>query len=227
MIDNKTFSVLITTYRRFDTLDEVISGWLKQPVEQVWVLDNSGSFRTKLKDERLKIWSLPLNCGTRIDYAIANVTDGDFVVLGDDDAVVEPGFLEDLYRGWEQVGGGIVGVIGRIFTNEEYMKCKWCSALKIDKPIKTGSIGVIYFSPRQHFQFDTRGMDTINDDIYWLMEKCSDVPKHVIPTKKFRNLPTASDKGCLFHAPPILRTIRYDYFRKWYKEKYKPFGRTT
>jgi len=226
MIDGKTFSVIITTYRRYNTLGEVIQGWLDNNPDQLWVIDNKSGYKLEERHKgKVVLFSMPIDLTTRVDYAIGMLTEGDFVVLADDDAVVEPGFLEDLYNGWEEVGGGIVGVIGRQFTSDQYKKCKHYRAEKIAEPVRTGSIGIIYMTPREYLGFDTRGMETIDDDLFWLMNKHPSILKHVIPTKKYKNLPTGSDTDCLFHAPPKERNIRNDCYRKYYLKSYKPFGR--
>jgi len=226
MVDNKTFSVIITTYRRYDTLSDVIQGWLNNNVDQLWVIDNSNKFKLRTEHVgKVVLFSMPIDLTTRVDYSFATLTDGDFVICADDDAVVQSGFVEDMYNGWKKVGGGIVGVIGRQFTSETYMKCKHFRANKISEPVRTGSIGIIYVSPREYFGFDTRNMETIDDDMWWLMNKRPDVPKHVVPSNKWISLPTGSDKNCLFHAPPSERQIRQDCYYKYYMKNYKPYNK--
>ena len=226
MIDNKSFSVIITTYRRYDTLGEVIQSWLNDNPDQLWVIDNKSGYKLEERHkDKVVLFSMPIDLTTRVDYAFAMLTEGDFIVLADDDAVVSPGFLEDMYNGWKEVGGGIVGVIGRQFTSDQYIKCKHFRAEKITEPIRTGGIGVIYISPREYLGFDTRGMETIDDDLFWLMNKHPEVPKHVIPTKRYRNLPTGSDADCLFHASLSERKIRDGCYQKYYLKSYRPFGR--
>jgi len=226
MIDNKTFSVIITTYRRYDTLGQVIQGWLDNNPDQLWVIDNKSGYKLEERHKgKVVLFSMPIDLTTRVDYAFAMLTEGDFVVLADDDAVVAPGFLEDMYNGWKKVGGGIVGVIGRQFTSDRYIKCKHFRAEKIIEPARTGSIGIIYITPREYLGFDTRGMETIDDDLFWLMNKHPEVPKHIIPTKKYRNLLTGNDADCLFHASQSERKIRNGCYQKYYFENYKPFNK--
>lgn len=227
MRDGKSFSVIVTTYRhqRYQTLPSVIDGWLANDPDQLWVIDNKGQYDIGKRVGKIVLFRMPIDLQTRVDYAFAMLTDGDFVILADDDAVPEPGLIDDLYEGWKKVGGGIVGLIGRQFTSEIYMECKHFRAEKIEEPVRTGSIGIIYMTPREYLGFDTRGMATIDDDMYWLMNKHPEVPKHVIPTKKYRNLPTGSDKECLFHAPTEQRKIRQECYQKYYLKNYKPYGR--
>lgn len=223
MLDGKSFSVIITTYRRYDTLGEVIQSWLDNNPDQLWVVDNKSGYKLEERHkDKVVLFSMPIDLTTRVDYAFAMLTEGDFIVLADDDAVVEPGFLEDMYNGWKEVGGGIVGVIGRRFTSDQYIKCKHFRAEKIIKPVKTDSIGIIYVTPREYLGFDTRGMATIDDDLFWLANIHPEVPKHVVPSNKWRNLRTASDGECLFHASPAQRKIRDDCYRKYYLKNYKP-----
>jgi len=225
MIENKKISVIITTYRRYDTLDEVIRGWVLNNPDQLWVIDNKNKY--KLSEEfknKVVLFSMPIDLTTRVDYAFSMLTDGDLIFLADDDFVPDTGFLEEIYHGWKSVGGGIVGLCGRTFHGENYKgDTKWYSALKISKPIRVGLLGVGYFSPREYLGFDTRGMETIDDDAYWLMNKYPRIQKHVVPTTKFRNLPTCEDNDCLFHAPKEQREIRNLKYREYYLKHYKQY----
>ena len=228
MIDRYKVSVIITTYRRYDTLGEVIQGWVDNKPDQLWVIDNCSKYKLEERHKgKATLFSMPLDLTTRVDYAFAMLTDGDLILLADDDFVARSGLLEDLYNGWKKVGGGIVGLCGRTFHGPLYKgNTKWHSSLKITEPVRTGSLGVAYFTPRKYLGFDTKGMETIDDDLYWLMHQCTDEPKHVIPTKKFENLPTCGDKDCLFHASPAQRKIRDSKYREYYLANYKPYGRT-
>ena len=226
MIDGKKISVIVTTYRRYDTLGEVLQGWVDNEPDQLWVIDNSNKYRLEGRHYgKVTLFSMPIDLTTRIDYAFASLTDGDLVLLADDDFVAEPGLIEDLYNGWKSVGG-IVGLCGRTFHGPNYKgDTKWYSSLKVTELQRTGSLGVAYFTPREYLGFDTRGMDTIDDDLFWLMNQCPKVPKHVVPTKKFRNLETCEDADCLFHAPKVQRDIRDSRYREYYLKNYKPYGK--
>ena len=223
----KTTSVIITTYRRYDTLLEVIDGWLLNNPDQLWVIDNGGGYKVESKHYgKVNIFNMPIDLTTRVDYAFAMLTDGDFVCLADDDAVPKPGLLKDFYDGWHEVGGGIVGPIGRTFHGVRYKQdTHHYRSTKISKPVRTGSLGVMYFSPRQYLGFDTRGMETIDDDLYWLMNIHPTVPKHVIPTKNYYDLPTCNDDKCLFHAPVEQRNIRDAKYKEYYLKNYAPYGK--
>jgi len=224
MIDEYKISVIVTTYRRYGTLGEVIQGWVDNKPDQLWVIDNCSTYKLEERHKgKATLFSMPLDLTTRVDYAFAMLTDGHLILLADDDFVALPGLLEDLYRGWKQVGG-IVGLCGRTFHGPLYKgDTKWYSSLRVTEPTRTGSLGVAYFTPREYLGFDTKGMETIDDDLYWLMNKCPEVPKHVIPTKKFRNLPTCEDKNCLFHAPLDQRKIRDRKYKKYYLANYEPY----
>lgn len=217
-------SVIITTYRRYQSLTDVISGWVSNSPYQLWVIDNKAGYKLpeKLKNN-VTIFSMPIDLTTRVDYAFAMLTDGDFIMLADDDFVPLPGLLNDLYDGWQQSNDGIVGLCGRTFHGENYKSdTKWYSSLTIKSPVRTGSLGVGYFTPRKYLGFDTKGMETIDDDLYWLMNIHPKVPKFVVPTNRFYNLPTCEDSQCLFHAPKEQRLIRDAKYRAYYLKNYKP-----
>ena len=158
MIDGRTVSAIITTYRRYATLDEVVASWLAPPVAQLWVLDGGAGYKPRvMADPRLLVFLMPADLGTKMDYAFALLTEGDLVCLADDDIVVSPGFLPDLERcGAER--GGIVGVIGRTFHGPVYWgQTKFFRASDLLEPARVGFVGCIYLAPRELFGVDVRG----------------------------------------------------------------------
>lgn len=225
MIGGRTISAIITTYRRYATLDEVVASWLAQPVDQVWVLDGGGKYKPGvMADPRLLVFRMPADLGTKMDYAFALLTEGDLVVLADDDVVVQPGFLEDLER-CRAERGGIVGVIGRHFCGPKY----WGDTLffrssDLKAPVRVGFVGCVYLAARELFGFDVRGCPRNCDDLWWQMRAQPDVPKHVAPTARYKNLPTASDPGAMYHTPR-LRAQREAFYKEHYLKTYAPTRR--
>lgn len=219
MIENNTISVIITNYRRFKNINAICRAWLDQPVEEVILLDCSDKARKKVKninDSRFSIISFTKDYGTKTDYAIALLTQGKYIILADDDVLVKEGFVEDLYS-WQRKLKGIVGIIGRTFHGEHYRRdTTYYRSDKLDKPKRVGFVGVIYYSPRHFFGFDCKGMDNINDDVWWQMKVFPKELKWVIPTKKYKDLPEANDSQSLFHANFKERQKRLDFYKKYY-----------
>lgn len=227
MIGEKRFSVIITTHAaRYPTLDLVLQGWIEQSAaDQIWLLDGGGRFRSKLVDPRLAIFNMPMDLGTKMDYAMALLTDGDFIILADDDVIVHPGFLLDLYRGYHLVGDSIVGIIGRTFHGIPYWgKTIFYKASAIREPQRVGFVGVIYFSPRKYFGFDVRGCPRNCDDLWWQMKIFPQLPKFVVPSRKYLNLPEASGESAMYKQP-LLRKQREEFYAQYYRENYEKQGR--
>lgn len=219
MIEGKTISVIITTYRRYLTLDRVIAGWLDQPADQVWVLDGGGKYRTRHQDPRLVLFNLPVDLGTKMDYAFALLTEGDLVCLADDDLVVKPGLLEDLYSVWK-LKTGIVGLLGRTFHGPVYWgNTMFYRASLLAEPQRVDFCGVVYFASRDLFGFDLRGLPRNCDDLWWQMKVHPYVPKHVAATAKYENLPVASDSTAMYKNPE-LRRQREEFYKTYYTMYY-------
>jgi len=224
MINGKTVSVLITTYhrKRADDAIAVARAWCKQPVEQVWLLDCGGycvrpDFDTP---DKCVYWRLPFDPGTRTDYGVALLTDGDLIICADDDIVPRLGFAQDLVDGMDATGAGFVGVIGRVFNDPEYRKTTFYRASKIDEPKRVDFTGVCYMAKRKYFGFDTRGMPVNADDL-WHCRRYPEASKFVIPTDKYENLPTCNDGTAMFKNPE-LAAQRQAYYAEWYREAFEP-----
>lgn len=225
MIEGRSVSAIITTYRRYATLDEVVASWLAQPVDELWVLDGGAKYRPgTMADPRLLVFRMPADLGTKMDYAFALLTEGDLILLADDDIVVSPGFLADLHLCWS-AGGGIVGVIGRTFHGPAYWgETRFLRSSDLLEPARAGFVGCICLAARELFGFDVRGCPRNCDDLWWQMRVHPDAPKRVAPTVRYRNLPAASDPAAMYHTPR-LRAQREAFYREHYLRTYAPAGR--
>jgi hypothetical protein len=220
-------SVIVTTYHpgRQAGLDGIAKAWLKQPVEQVWILDGLGSYRPlpsfteALTDKRFATFNLPFDLGNGADYCFALMTLGDHVILADDDMVPCAGFVE---RFLDFVGtADILGVIGRIFKGPQYRgDTLFVAGAKATEPTPVDFVGVCTFCRREHFGFDVRGLhpDLRNcDDLWWQMKERPELSKAVIPVGGlYRNLPTSSgaDPSSMFRSG--LDESRQDFYEKQY-----------
>jgi len=221
-INNKTITVIITTCKRFNNLDKILQAWKEEPVDEVWLIDGSGQFKPQTKG--VVLFSMPRDFGTRMDYSLATLTDTDFIILADDDIVPKPGLTFDLYSNWEKVKGGIVGTIGRKFHGPNYRRdAVFYKASSVHEPVETDFVGVICFSERNLFGFDTKGMNNNCDDLWWQFKVHPEVKKHVIPTNKFTDLPESIDSSAMFNNS-ALAGIRQKFYEEYYHKLFE--GRT-
>lgn len=204
------------TYRRLSSLEKILCAWLEQ-TSDVWLVDSSDKFTTKLPIHHVRFSPDP---GSRSWHAVALLTEGDFVIKACDDILPTSGLLDDLIRGWQSVKGGMVGVYGRKFLGPSYYKnARPTAANEISSPQEVGFVGNILLSPRQYLAFDLKGCLTPIEDFFWQMKAFPEVPKWVIPTKRYVNLPESHDKSCLFFNKTA-RKIREEFYRKYYLKNY-------
>jgi hypothetical protein len=230
MIGNVSFSVIITTYQdRYEAAESAAQGWLRQPVDQLWILDGSGKFKPKdptiEANSRVSIFRMPFDLGPKMDMAMALLTEGDMICLADDDLQPEGNFLAELYRGWLKAGGGIAGIIGRTFEGPEYKGgTTFYAARDISEPVRVGFVGVAFLTTRDVFGFDVRGLPRNADDLWMQMKALPEIPKWVVPTKAYMNHRAASD-GTAMYRKPELKAQRAAFYREQYLENYAPKGR--
>jgi len=211
------FSVVIVSHRRKKSLEKILNAWLFQ-VPDVWLCDCGVNLETRLPVKTVKFNQDP---GSKSRHAIALLTEGDFIFKADDDVMPLPGFVNDIYRGWQAVGDGIVGIIGRKFEGESYyMNTRFYAANKLSWNQLVDFVGVITMSPRKYLPFDLKGCQTPIEDLFWQMKAYRDVPKYVIQTKNYVNLPESHDKDCLFHDQKA-REVREIFYREYYLKSYK------
>lgn len=218
MLNGKTVSVLIQTYRRRDTIVGVCNAWLAEPVDEVILVDcSSPRCRVDILDGRFNHVHFWNDTGNRSRHAIALLSKGDVVIQADDDVLPHNGFAQDLVDGWGSCGG-IVGIIGREFSGPNYKKDgHFCRASEIAKPKRVSFVGVVYCSGREALAFDMRDMKTPINDLYWCVEAFPELPKHVIPTTKYDNLECSSETSCLFKNPLATKSRQKYYEKVWKK----------
>lgn len=207
-------SVVITSYRDRGHLWNVINQWMSFGIT-VYLAD-AGKSNTGPEHRYMKYFHHYLynpDPGNKIRFATASLTTTPYVILADDDVMPKPGLIEDFLK-YHQ--GGFSGIIGKQFTNDDYRKCPFFRADKIDKPVEVGFVGVIYFVHRDFIKFDLSKLNNrAVDDLYWQMECFPKAKKFVIPTKNYENLPECNDKESIFKTPESRA-----YREKWYKNKY-------
>lgn len=241
MSDDLSVSVLITTYKRRETIQDVCDAWLAQPVTQVWMIDGGdpqvlpsyananapGLWRTAT-DPRFEYWPLWRDKGTRTDYALAHLTDGEWVICADDDLVPREGFICDLFAGIPAASPAesspVIGVMGRTFHGPDYYRdTKHYQACDLEAPVRVGFCGVCFMAHRSAFGFDTKGMHRNTDDLWFQMRERPEMAKYVVPSKNYENLPSARDG--MFHDK-ALRQVRRAFYRDYWERNYKPRAAT-
>jgi len=205
------FSVVVTTYRRYERLELVLSSWLSAGADEV-ILANGGQwFDTALP---IKQYLYKPDPGNKIRFSAATLTGNEFVVLADDDVIVKKGIFEDFHKHWT-VNEGIYGIIGRLQNSVNYFDCTFVKASVISEPVETFFCGVIYFCHRKHLFFDLNKLDhRAYDDLYWHMVAFKHFRKFVFPTKNYENLhPECNDAGSIFKSDKEIRNKFYQEHR--------------
>ena len=209
-------SIVIMTYRRLSNLEGILKAWLAQTPD-VWLVDSSNEFTTELPIHHVRFSPDP---GSKIWHATALLTEGDFVIKACDDILPKSGLLDDLIKGWQQVKGGMIGIYGKELKGPSYYKNTVpIIANRILSPQKVDFIGNTTLTPRQYLAFDLKGCLSPIEDIFWHMKAFPEVPKWIIPTKQYRNLPEHKDKECLSRNNEA-RKIREEFYQEYYLKNY-------
>lgn len=214
-----TVSVLITTYHlaRREALASVVRAWHSEPVEQVWVLNGGERWESPEPAglDRFALFNMPVDLGNGMDYAFAALTSGDHIILADDDFLPAPGLVEDFNT--HRDGADILGIIGRCFHGPRYRgDTTFHRANSVEALTPVDFVGVCCYAGREMFGFDTRGMHRNCDDLWWQMRVHPMASKAVIPTDKYRNLPTCSGPSSMFSDKAL-----WDARQSFYEEHYR------
>ena len=225
MIDDKKISVVLSVCRdtRAKTIGDICTAWLAQPIDELILCDCTSGGLPIIKadqDPRFSIVTFEEDPGTRARHAIATLSIGDFVIQPDDDVLPKLGFTKELFDWWTKLRG-IVGIIGRRFNGPLYKgQTTFYRAKKINEPVLTDFVGVVYGCGRDCLGMDLRDMGTPYNDLYWCCEAHRDKPKHVVPVRCYEDMPSCNDSECLFHNPQA-REIRQTYYAALWESHYK------
>lgn len=117
-------SVIVTCWKRFDHLLDIIDAWAAQPeVGEIILWDNSegrippdvlGGLGERTATGRLWLIRSTRNYGSSARYALSSLAKFPALLFADDDVMPHPGLTADLLAHWSP--SRMVGVKGRIFN---------------------------------------------------------------------------------------------------------------
>jgi hypothetical protein len=211
-------SVVVVSYRRKENLGRIISAWLGE-TSDVWLCDCSKD-GMRYPDINY-VYAYP-DPGNRVRHAVSLLTSGAYVIKADDDIVPRKGIAADFLKCQKAVGPAIMGIHGRKFFGKDYYQnTRMIGSKQLnDGPHRVDFVGVMTCSPRAYLAFDLKGCSSCVEDLFWQMRCFPKVPKFVIPTDKFMNLPESKDKGRLCGTPKD-RHARRAFYQRYYLKHYR------
>ena len=213
-------SVVISTYdnSRLPHLHDVIEAWLEQTNEVILCDCSDGKFHTTLPIIHVQFNK---DLGNKTRHALSLLTSNDFVIKADDDVLPRPGLIQDLHEGWLEVGGGIVGLLGRTFEGVHYtgQTTSYRANFVVD-PVRVDFVGITTFSPRNYLAFDLKGCLNPIEDLFWQMKHFPDVPKWVVPSVNFKLLPESENPGEALYLNTRAQKIRQNFYEEYYLKNY-------
>ena len=204
-------TVISTCHQRFERYELVLQAWLSAPeVDEVIVVDNSGSFKTDLP---VTVMSMSKNMGVQARYPIALFAKNDKVIFADDDILVKPEIVKDFLKHYQP--DRAVGMIGRIFDGTSYYTSTGIRGENTDEPVKVDWLGAgcTLVGRDKCGVFIGDCPDMTLDDWWW--ERCNpDMKLFVVPTKNYEFM----EEG--FKIDPIYKRestkkLREEYYKKW------------
>ena len=214
-------SVVISTYdnSRLGGLNNILEAWLKQSNEVILCDCSCGKFQTTLPIIHIRFNQ---DLGNKTRHAASLLTSNDFIIKADDDVMPRQGLIHDMHKAWLEVGGGIVGLLGRTFKGENYLRqTTFYRADLVRSPICVDFVGITTFTPRNYLAFDLKGCLNPIEDLFWQMKCFPKVPKWVVPTTNFRILPEAKNPNEALYLNTQAQKIRQDFYRKYYLKSYR------
>lgn len=205
-------TVILICYKRFKYLETIIKRWLLQ-TDDVIVVDNSGSFKTRLP---VTVFNMSKNLGPQAKYPFSFLAKYKWVLYVDDDIWPLNGLIKDLYiyRGSKK----IISIIGRVFDGSSYYTSTGYRAENITKPIRVDWIGggctLTYYKLGSVFVNDC---PCVGIDDWWWQRQFKDVELWVVPTKNYAFTLEYKDENAL-HLKEETRKAREKYYKLWIKD---------
>ncbi len=224
-------TVILVCWKRFQHFEGLLKFWLSQPkVNQVIVLDNSGTFKTNLP---VLLLNVNRNLGGIARFAAAQFAKNDIIMFCDDDANHVGGIVEDYLKHFSE--DKILGCIGLHYTGDTFKQCGKTNGAHIAEPVRADyipcntamthrkhCIGVdIGTYPWGDSKTVWGGEGLYNkvapvwiDDYWWRLavnKKFPKVERWVVPTKKIRWNPESKDKYAIHKNPRVFELLEIIY----------------
>lgn len=210
------YSVIMLCHRRFRILEDTLKFWLSQPkVDDVIVLDNSGTFKTDLP---ITLLSSNKNLGPGARIPLVGYAKNDGIIFCDDDIELKDGIIEDLEKYWDE--NTVCGIMGKQFNNKQYLKAKHISGLSLKKPLEVDYMpyNLALYHRRWLTRWDIKRCPEyfFLDDL-WLSFRIVKSKGRLltIPTKNYVSLKENNDSGAMWRRKD-LHAIRQEYLDRWF-----------
>jgi len=198
----RMITIILVCYKRFIYLDDILNAWLEQ-VDEVIVIDNSGTFKTDLP---ILVININKNLGPQVKYPFSFLAKNKWVIYADDDIMPLPGLARDLFKHKKK---GIIGVIGRVFDGNGYYTSTGYRGGDIKRPVKVDWLGGgCTLAPRRLGAVNIRDCPAMELDDWWW----EDHFKHnlyVIPTNNYKFLFIDEDS---LHKSDKCKKLREEYY---------------
>lgn len=214
------YTVILLCWKRFERFEEILKFWLNQPkVNEVMVLDNSGTFKTDLP---IILFNSNYNYGPGARIPIVQFAKNKTIIFCDDDVILQDGIIEDFEKHYAP--DRYIGIMGKRLINPDHYRCSFYQGSKISKPVEVDYIpyNLCMVSRKLCLAYDIKDCpDWHNLDDFWLSLKWKKdglARLFVIPSKNYSFGEESKDiNSC--HENPTLRAIRQQYHEKWIVNK--------
>lgn len=209
-------SVVVTTYKRYDSLNDILRAWLSQKHVTEVILANGGKFfKTELP---IKQHLFTPDYGNKIRFFSARLCENDFIILADDDIIPKEGLVSDMLDAQKQSNSFFVGVMGKRFDADEYMDCSHFRADAVDKITNVDFVGVCYLTHSS--VLNSNNFNPLHiphraiDDLFFQCNIFKQVKKSVLKTDKYLDkYPECEEEGSISKDADA-KNIRWKYFKE-------------
>lgn len=212
-------SVILICHKRFRIFEDIIKFWLNQPkVSEVFVMDNSGTFKTDLE---CTVISTNKNLGPGARVPLVQYANNDRIITCDDDLILHDGIIEDLEKYWDE--NTICGIMGKLWNHSQYLKTQHINGTSLTDPIKADYVpyNLCLFDRKWFTNYDIFNCpDFFYMDDMWLCEKWKQdgATLLTIPTQNYEQAPENTD-GNAMHRRKDLQQMRQSYYDRWVNKK--------
>lgn len=212
---SEKISVILICHKRFRIFEDIIRFWLSQPkVDEVLVMDNSGTFKTELD---ATVFNCSKNLGPGARIPLVQYARNEKIITCDDDLELKDGIIEDLEKYWNE--NTIVGIMGKLWNNRDYLKCKHIDGLNLSAPVEADYVpyNLALFHRKWFTRYDLFQIPEhfYTDDLWLCLKWKQDGAKLLtIPTRNYSQARENRDENAM-HRRSDLKSKRQIYLEKW------------
>jgi hypothetical protein len=209
-------TVVMTCWKRFQNLEEIIKTWLSEPEVTEFILwDNSGEYKTNLP---IKLINCNFNMSPAVRYSISIMSKNDIIINADDDLLPHQGMVSSLLSVYKETN--MVGISGLKFKGtSSFFDYEYVSGNEIKSPTVvdciSGPVSLTHKNNLLGYNYSQLNIYHLELHLQGMAKRSFRKMPAIVPPVKYTELVESRDNNALFLKPEA-RDAKNQLYKKYF-----------